>query len=70
MKTILGQRLKELREEKGLTQEKVAADLGITQPNYSRYEKETREPSISLLADMAKYFDVTIDYLVGLTDNY
>ena len=63
-----GQRLKELREEKGLTQKQVADGLGIHSVTYLHYEKSQREPSLLLLAQMAYYFDVTVDYLLGLEE--
>ncbi len=68
MQIILGQRLKELREEKGLTQKQVAAALNLNTMTYLHYEKAQREPPLSVLADMAKFFDVSVDYLLGLTD--
>lgn len=63
-------RLKELRAESGLTQKELAAKLSITRSAYSLYELGTREPSIVVLIDMAKFFEVTLDYLVGISDNY
>jgi transcriptional regulator with XRE-family HTH domain len=68
MKIILGDRLKELREEKGKTQKQVAEDLGINSVTYLHYEKSQREPPLSLLADFALYFNVSVDYLLGLND--
>ena len=68
MKTTLGSRLKELREECGLTQKQLAEKLQINSVTYLHYEKEQREPPLSLLADFAKFFDVSVDYLLGLTD--
>ncbi len=68
MKIILGQRLKELREEKGLTQKKIASVLGINSVTYLHYEKDQREPPLALLADMAKFFEVSVDYLLGLKE--
>ena len=68
MKTILGIRLKELREEKGYTQKQLAQLLGINSVTYLHYEKEQREPPLSLLADIAKFFDVSVDYLLGVED--
>ena len=55
MQIILGQRLKELREEKGLTQKQVAAALNLNTVTYLHYEKAQREPPLSVLADMAKF---------------
>ena len=68
MKIILGERLKELREESGLTQSEVAKQLGIHSVTYLHYEKDQREPPLALLADMAKFFKVSVDYLLGLTN--
>ena len=65
MKIILGERLKELREERNLTQRELAKKLGINGVTYLHYEKDQREPPLSLLADMAKFFDVSVDYLLG-----
>ena len=68
MKIFLGKRLKELREEQGLTQKELAFRLNLNSVTYLHYEKEQRQPPLEVLADMAKFFDVTVDYLLGLTD--
>ena len=68
MKIYLGQRLKELREEKGYTQKQLADNLGINSVTYLHYEKEQREPPLPLLADIAKFYGVSVDYLLGLSD--
>lgn len=64
----MGKRLKELREESGLTQKQVAEKLGVNSVTYLHYEKAQREPPLALLADMAAFFDVSVDYLLGLED--
>lgn len=69
MKTILGERLKELREERGYTQKQLSEELGINSVTYLHYEKEQREPPLSLLADIARFYGVSVDYLLGLNDN-
>ena len=61
--------LRKLREAKCLTQPELAEQFGSTQSAISNYESGTREPDISLLMKFADFFDVTIDYLVGRTDN-
>ena len=62
-------RLKELRKERGLTQEDLSKLSGISFPTISRYENGQRdEPKLTILKTLANYFDVTIDYLVGDTD--
>ena len=68
MEIILGKRLKELREEKGLTQKQLAEQLNLNSVTYLHYEKAQREPPLAVLAQMALFFDVTTDYLLGLTD--
>ncbi len=68
MEIILGKRLKELREERGLTQKDVAKALCLHTVTYLHYEKAQREPPLAVLGDMAKFFNVTTDYLLGLTD--
>ena len=69
MKINLGKRLKELREEKGLTQKEVAEKLYIHSVTYLHYEKSQREPPLSLLVDMAMFYNVSVDYLLGISDN-
>ena len=62
-------RLKELRKAKGISQLKLALDLSMTQNTISRYETGDREPGINELIKIADYFNVSIDYLVGRTEN-
>ncbi len=57
--------LKELRKSKGMTQKEVAHDLNITDRTYGHYETGKREPSIDMLIEIAKYYNISIDYLVG-----
>lgn len=68
MEIILGTRLKELRAEKRLTRREVAEALGLNSVTYLHYEKAQREPPLSVLADMAIYFGVSVDFLLGLKD--
>lgn len=65
-----GTKLKELRNEKGLTQKEVANMLGIHNVTYLHYEKDEREPPLKILAEMANLFGASTDYLLGLTDEY
>ena len=62
-------RLKELREEKGYSLEKLANILHVSKSTLSRIENDKLEPRCSLLEDYAKVFNVTVDYILGLTDN-
>lgn len=54
-----------LREERGLSQKQAAADLGISQPLLSHYEKGIRECGLDFLVKVADYYSVTCDYLLG-----
>ena len=56
--------LKLIRKEKNYNQQKVAMDLNISQESLSYYENGKREPSLKLLVDMSKYFNVSINYLI------
>lgn len=56
--------LKEIRKKRKLNQLKVATDLNISRESISYYENGKREPSISLLIAMSKYFNVSIHYLI------
>lgn len=60
--------LKMLRSERGLTQQQMADALNITSVTYLRYEKGQREPSIDTLIALAEFFDVSIDFLVGISE--
>lgn len=62
-------RLKELRTSKNLTMESLAKDLGTTRATISNFENEQRKPSLDMIIKLADYFQVSIDYLVGRTDN-
>lgn len=61
-------RLKFLRTEKGLTQQKLAIDFNIEQSAISAYENKVRTPDIEIIEIICDYFDVSIDYLVGRSD--
>ena len=62
------QRLKEIREDKDLKQSDVAKALGIKQQQYSEYEIGKRLIPINYLYDLAVFYDTSIDYLLGKTD--
>lgn len=63
------QRIRDLREDADLKQKEIAAILGIDQRVYSNYEMGKREIPVHLLMILADYYDTTIDYLVGRTDD-
>ena len=60
--------LKTLRQEDGLTQNQLAKNIGIGQSTIVGYERGDREPTASNLIKYANYFNVSMDYLVGRTD--
>lgn len=63
------QRLRDLREDKDLTQQELATLLKVSQTTYSRYESGVLDiPSTSLIK-LAEFYQTSIDYLVGLTNN-
>ena len=61
-------RIKSLREKRGLIQELLAAELGITQQMLSKYERDISIIKVDVLKRLAGYFNVTTDYLLGLSD--
>lgn len=63
---MLGQRLKKLRGKR--TQEEVAKHIGISRARYAHYENERSEPDIETLQKLADYFNVSIDFLLGRTN--
>ena len=62
-------RLKELRKKRHISQVMLAMELNMNQNSISRYETGEREADYSTLIAFADYFDVSIDYLLGRTDN-
>lgn len=65
----LAAQFKKVRKEKGLTQKQVADALGITEQSYQRYEYGKIVPSALVLIALADYFEVSLDYLVGRSDD-
>lgn len=61
--------MRELRRARGITQLRLALDLNMSQNTVSRYETGEREPGIAELVQMADYFRVSVDYLIGRTDD-
>lgn len=65
----MAKRLKSCRKEKGLTQGQVAIYCDITEKTYQNYELMTREPKLDILIRIADLYKVSLDYLVGRTDD-
>ncbi len=63
-------RLKQLRQKHKLTQSELADILGLKPTAVSNYESQRNEPSIEKLIALSKYFDVSCDYLLGISDAY
>ena len=63
-------RLFELRTERGLSQRTVAKELNISQGTYNNWENEKTQPSIDQLKILAEMFDVSVDYLIGNSEDY
>ena len=61
-------RIRSLREKRGLIQEILATELGITQQMLSKYERNIDVIKVDILKKLALYFNVTTDYLLGLSD--
>lgn len=62
------ERMRALREDNDLTQTTVAKMLGIAQTTYSQYELYKRPMPIEYLVALCKYYEVSADYMLGLTD--
>ena len=67
MSTDFGNRLKVVREEKGLKREDIAKQIGTSAAIIGRYERNERTPSVDIAKKIAEAMDVSLDYLVGDT---
>ena len=65
---VQANRIKELREDRDKTQKEIASFLCVAQNTYCNYENGKREIPIELLVKLAEYYDVNLEYLLGLTD--
>ena len=66
---MLAKRLRELREENEYTQKDIADKIGLTKSAYGYYERGKSVPDAQTLVQLSKIFDVTTDYLLGLSDD-
>lgn len=69
MVIIMRLRIRDLREDNDYTQKYVAKYLVCDQSLYSKYERGERPIPLEIMVELAKLYDTSIDYLVGLTDN-
>lgn len=67
--STFGEHLKSIRKSKNVTQKQVAQAINITERNYQNYELNEKKPGFDNLIALADYFDVSLDYLVGRSDN-
>lgn len=65
---MYGQRIKEIRQEKGLTQAQLAEMLTTTQSTIGKYEREEIQLTVDTIIKICKVFEVSADYLLGLED--
>ncbi len=61
-------RLLELRRGRGLSQREVAREFNVSQSTYNNWENANTQPSIEQLIGLARFFEVSVDYLVGNSD--
>lgn len=61
-------RIKELREEKGLSQKQLAEAIGLKHQTISHYENGRLEPNLETIEKLCNYFDVSAGYLLGIED--
>lgn len=64
-----GARLKALRQKHELTQKEVAEQLNTSQSYYAQYENDRRQIPFERVVELARIYDVSIDYIAGLTDD-
>ena len=65
MVMTMGDRLRELRLRKNMSQEEISKQIGITRSAYSHYEINNRQPVYETLIKLSTFFDVSLDYIIG-----
>ena len=68
MENKISKRIYELRKEKNISQHTLSQEIGVTQKAIDFWEKGINEPKASYIISIAKYFNVTTDYILGLED--
>lgn len=66
---MLGERLRSLRKEQNLKREDIAEGIGVTPRAITFYETNDKRPTLDTAIKLADFFDVSLDYLVGRSDN-
>ena len=67
--TSITKRMRDLREDHDKLQKEVAAALKMSQQQYQQYESGKVKPSVDLITSLAIYYNVSTDYILGITDN-
>ena len=67
-KIMIGKRIKDERQLKGLTQSQLAEKIGTTQSTIGKYEREELQPNIEVIIKICKVLEISSDYLLGLED--
>jgi len=67
-KKIVGQRIRQLRTGRNIKQDEVASSIGISKQMLSNIETGYRDATLDVSVALAQYFEVSLDYLVGLSD--
>ena len=66
---IITERLKSLRKQRGVTQKTIATGVGVTTNSLQRFESGLVKPKLDTVVALADFFNVSLDYLVGRSDN-
>ena len=66
---MIYRRIRDLREDRDLTQKNLANILNCSQQVYSNYELGQRDIPTDILIELSNFYDVSVDYILGLTDN-
>ncbi|MCY9376484.1 helix-turn-helix domain-containing protein [Bacillus sp. T17B1] len=66
---MYGQRLRQLRKAHKYTMEDIGRKLGIAKSSYGGYEAESKKPPLDKLTQLAEIYDVSVDYIIGVTDD-
>ena len=68
MDKTITERIKKLRKRRDITQTEMAKKLSVTQSTYAHYERGSRDPTYTTFIKICQIFDVSADYLLGLSD--
>lgn len=67
--SVIGERIKTLRIDKKVTQKEIAEEIGVSPVSVQRFEYGSVRPSLDTIIALADFFDVSLDYLVGRSDD-